>query len=244
MNTLKLIKNNLMTLNISTHKNILLQILKDIYTDNSLGPLLGFKGGTAAHLFYNLSRFSVDLDFDLLDKNKEEEVFAKVEKIAAEFGTIRNKTNKRYTLFIVLSYSEEAHNIKIEINKRSFGSQYELKNYLGISMLVMKKEDMSAHKLVAMTERGKIANRDVFDVWFFLKNNWEINKEIVEKRTKMKFKDYLKKCIKFIEDFSGREILSGMGELLDEKQKAWVKANLKKDVLFLLKVKYEDENNS
>ncbi|MCP6718585.1 MAG: hypothetical protein KJI70_03595 [Patescibacteria group bacterium] len=39
----------------------------------------------------------------------------------------------------------------------------------------------------------------------------------------------------------GREILSGMGELLDEKQGAWVKVNLKKDVLFLLKVRYEDE---
>lgn len=30
------------------HKSILIQILKEIYTDNSLGPLLGFKGGSAA----------------------------------------------------------------------------------------------------------------------------------------------------------------------------------------------------
>ncbi len=34
-------------------------------------------------------------------------------------------------------------------------------------MLVMKKEDMFAHKLVAMTERTGMANRDIFDVWFF-----------------------------------------------------------------------------
>ena len=48
------------------HKNILIKILKDIYTDNTIGPILGFKGGTAAYLFYDLPRFSVDIDFDLI----------------------------------------------------------------------------------------------------------------------------------------------------------------------------------
>jgi predicted nucleotidyltransferase component of viral defense system len=225
-----------MTLNTATHKNILIKILKDIYTDSSLGPLLGFKGGTAMYLFYDLERFSVDLDFDLLDETKEQEVFDKMENIVKEYGTIKEKTNKRHTLFILLSYNEEAQNIKVEINKRSFGSQYEVKNYLGISMLVMKKEDMFAHKLVAMTERTKIANRDVFDVYFFLKNNWAINKEIVEKRTEMEFTKYLEKCIKSVENISNRGILSGMGELIDGKQKDWVKAKLKQDTAFLLKL--------
>ena len=62
-------------LNIEKHKGILVRILKDMYTDNTLGPVLGFKGGTAALLFYDLSRFSVDLDFDLLDPEKEDYVF-------------------------------------------------------------------------------------------------------------------------------------------------------------------------
>ena len=230
-----------MTLKIATHKNILLKILKDIYTDTSLGPLLGFKGGTATYLFYNLDRFSVDLDFDLLDENRGQEVFDKVEKIAKEYGAIKEKRNKKHTLFILLSYSEEAQNIKIEINKRSFGSQYEVKNYLGISMLIMKREDMFAHKLVAMIERNKIANRDIYDIHFFLKNNWEINKEIVEKRTEMKFIDYLKKCIEFVENIPDRGILSGMGELINEKQKHWAKSKLKKDTVFLLKLALDNE---
>ena len=46
-----------MTLDIVTHKTMLIRILKDIYTDQDLAPLLGFKGGTAAYLFYNLGRF-------------------------------------------------------------------------------------------------------------------------------------------------------------------------------------------
>lgn len=225
----------------NVHKTILLQILKDIYTDTSLGPILGFKGGTAANLFYDLGRFSVDLDFDLLKGDKESFIFDKVEKILREYGTIKEKYRKKHTLLFVISYDEKSQNIKVEINRRVFGSRYELKNYLGISMLIMVREDMFAHKLVAVLERTKIANRDVYDIWHFLRNRWLINKEIVEKRTGKNFKDYLKKCIAFVESLSDRNILSGMGELLDEKQKAWAKTNLRKDTVFLLKVRLEQE---
>ena len=227
-------------LNQTTHKNILLQILKEIYTDTSLGPLLGFKGGTAAYLFYGLDRFSVDLDLDLLDETKEDYVFEKIKNILNNFGEIKEKFKKRNTLFFILSYNLEAQNIKIEISRRNFGSQYELKNYLGISMLVMARADMFAHKLVALTDRPNLTNRDLYDLWFCLKNNWEINKEIAEKRTKMNFKDYLKKCLLVAEGVEERNILSGIGELLDEKQKKWIKENLKKDLIFLLKLKLEE----
>lgn len=36
-------------------------------------------------------------------------------------------------------------------------------------MLVMAKEDMFAHKLIATRERVGKTNRHVYDVWFFLK---------------------------------------------------------------------------
>lgn len=223
------------------HKTVLLQILKDVYSEASLGPVLGFKGGTAAHFFYGLDRFSVDLDFDLLNENRESVVFEKVDGILRGYGIIKEKREKQHTLFFLLSYDGKAQNIKVEINRRIFGSRYELKNYLGIPMLVMVKEDMFAHKLVAALERTKTANRDVYDIWHFLKSRWPINKEIVEKRTKMGFKDHLKSCIEFVESLSDRNILSGMGELLDEKQKAWARSNLRKDTVFLLKIRLEQE---
>jgi len=226
----------------NVHKTILLQILKDIYTDTSLGPVLGLKGGTAAHFFYDLGRFSVDLDFDLLNAAKENIVSKRIESIIREYGTIKERQKKLNTLFFLLSYGEKTKNIKLEINRRNFGSQYEVKSYLGVSMLVMVREDMFANKLVAMLERKKIASRDVFDVWHFLKNRWPINKEIVERRTKSSFKDYLEKCIKFVEALSDRAILAGIGELIDASQKAWIKAHLKEDTAFLLKVRLEQEN--
>ncbi|HXK35150.1 MAG TPA: nucleotidyl transferase AbiEii/AbiGii toxin family protein [Candidatus Paceibacterota bacterium] len=218
-----------------------MKILKNIYTDTNLGPILGFKGGTAAYLFHELSRASLDLDFDLLDETKKDQVFEKIELIARNYGKIKEHRKKRYNLFLLLSYEDEAPNIKIEINRREFGSKYEVKSYLGISMKIMVREDMFAHKLVAMYERIGAANRDIYDVWFFLEKDWPINKEIVEKRTEMSFRDFLQKCIEALEKLPDRSILAGMGELLDAKQKDWVRAELKAETIFQLKLKLENE---
>ena len=230
-----------MSLNTATHKNILLKILKDIYGDTELGRWLGFKGGTVAYLFYGLPRFSVDLDFDLLGRGKENYVFKRIEKIISAYGKIKKADKKRFSLFFLLSYNEESHNIKVEINRRNFGSQYELKSYLGISMKVMAREDMAAHKLTAMYERIGKTNRDIFDVWFFLNNDWPVNRDIIEKRTGFSFKKFLEKNISALEKMPNQGILSGIGELLGEKQKAWVKTNLKKDTVFLLKLALDNE---
>ena len=230
-----------MALDYSKHKNILLQILKDIYSDNAIAPYLGFKGGTAALLFYGLSRDSVDLDFDLLDESKEAEVFKKIQEIAASYGKIIDSRVKRFNLVTIISYELKAQHVKIEVNRRSFGSKYDLKTFLGISMLVMVREDMFAHKLTAMCERFGKASRDIYDVYFFAKNNWPINKTIVEARTGIGFREFLLKCIDLLEKMDNKNILSGMGELLAEKQKIWARANLKNDTIFLLKLMLESE---
>jgi predicted nucleotidyltransferase component of viral defense system len=226
-------------LNIDRHKFILVQILKEIYSNISISSLLGLKGGTALYLFYNLPRFSVDLDFNLIDAKEKEKVFPVIPNILKKFGVLKDEREKKNTLFFLLSYGEKARNIKVEISKRAFPDHYEVKNYLGISMLVLRKEDMFAHKLVTLTERKTVANRDFFDLWFFMKNNWEVNREIVEMRSGMELTKYLKDCVKKVEKIDERYILQGLGEILDEKNKKWAKENLKKDLLFYLRLYLE-----
>lgn len=230
-----------MTLNYPKHKNILLQILKDIFSDTSLAPFLGFKGGTAALMFYDLNRNSVDLDFDLLDKSREQEVFEKIQKIANNYGKIIDSRIKMFNLVIVIAHDLKSQNIKIEVNRRDFGSRYELKTLLGISMLVMVKEDMFANKLMAMYERVGKTSRDIYDVYFFAKNNWPINKKIVENRSGLNFKEVLTKSIELLEKTNNRHILDGLGEVLSDSQKDWARAKLKTETIFLLKAWLESE---
>ena len=230
-----------MTLNYSKHKTILLQILKDIYSDTSIAPHLGFKGGTAAMMFYGLPRNSVDLDLDLLDESKENEVFRKINEIVRNYGKVTDSSIQKSNLRNVISYDSKAQNIKVEVNRRQFGSRYEIKTYLGISMLVMTRDDMFAHKLMAMIERVGKTSRDIFDVQYFIKNNWPINKEIVEKRAGVSFKKVLEKAISMLEAMNNKHILDGLGELLSEPQKDSARAKLKDDTIFLLKVMHDSE---
>ncbi len=230
-----------MTLDYSKHKNILLQILKDIYSDTSIAPHLGFKGGTAALMFYDLTRHSVDIDLDLLNEDKTQEIFDKIQKIATNYGKIVDSKIKRFNFVTVISYDQKSQNIKIEINRRDFGSKYELKTLLGISMLVMVKEDMFANKLMAMYERIGKTSRDVYDVYFFAKNNWPINRELAENRAKMTFKKVLTKCVELLEKMNNRHILDGLGEMLTESQKDWARTKLRNETIFLLKAWLESE---
>jgi predicted nucleotidyltransferase component of viral defense system len=226
-----------MRLDISTHKTILFQILKDIYTDTTISPFLGFKGGTAALIFYGLDRFSVDLDFDLLDQAQEEVVFEHVENIIRKYGTLREANRKRFGIFFVLSYEDRARHIKVEINRRQFGSRYEIKTYLGVSMLVMVPDDLFAHKLMDMHECIGKTSRDIYDVWFFLQKRFPINREIVQERSGMSFDEFIQTCIRQLEKLNNRHILDGVGEFLTGSQKDWAKAKLREDTIALLKLK-------
>lgn len=223
------------------HKNILLQILKDIYSDTFIAPFLGFKGGTAALLFYGLNRDSVDLDFDLLNESKEAQVFANIHTIAKGYGAIVESRIKRYNLLNIISYEPGAQKIKIEVNRRNFGSTYTMQTLLGISMLVMVREDMFAHKLMALHERVGKTSRDVYDIWYFLKNNWPINKEIVEQRSGKPFKEMLDTTAGQLEKMDNKHILDGLGDFLTEPQKDWARAKLRTETIFLLRARRESE---
>ncbi len=217
------------------------QILKDIYTDVSIAPLLGFKGGTCAYFFYGLPRFSVDLDFDLFstDEMTQKSVFGTVKNILEHYGEIKDNHIKRNTIFFLLSYGDADHNIKVEVSIRihipDIQEHYELKEYLGISMLVGKKDYLFASKLAAFTSRRETAMRDIYDIWYFAKNNWDINAEVLKTRTNKTIKEHLTDCITIVEGIKDNQILQGLGELLNEKEKAWVKTNLRKEAIFLLK---------
>lgn len=229
-------------LNKEKHQLIMGRILKDIYTDIEISSLLGFKGGTSAYFFYGLPRFSVDLDFDLfiLGEETKKTVFEKIIKILGKYGEIKDSYIKRFTIFAVLSYGDGDHNIKVEINSRELPemakSHYEIKEYLGISMFVAKKDYLFSSKLLALTSRKETAMRDIYDIHFFASNSWDINDEVIKKECGKNTKEYLIDCIAFIEKVRDNQILQRLAEMISsEKERIWIKTHLKEETVFLLK---------
>ncbi|MDP3450557.1 MAG: nucleotidyl transferase AbiEii/AbiGii toxin family protein [Anaerolineaceae bacterium] len=220
--------------NIDLHKSFFISILRDIYSDPELRTSLGFKGGTAAMLFYNLPRFSVDLDFDLLNVENKERIFEKLKKILPNYGSLDEATDKRYTLFFLITYSKGERHLKIEISKRPNKATFVIKNYLGISMLVMNEADMSACKIAALLTRKRFATRDVFDTWYFFKNNWPINEALLTEKTNLTLLEALEKTKTRVKKIKKTELLAGLGDLLDQSQKDWVRAKLIEELVFYL----------
>jgi len=225
-------------LNKEKHDIIMKKLLVDIYKDHLLASNLVFKGGTACYLFYGLPRFSVDLDFNLIDADLKEAVFERIKKIAAKYGKIEEPYIERYTIFTLVAYEKNAQKLKIEISIRAHDeNSQELKNFMGVSFLVMKKAAMVANKLIALAERKKLANRDVFDAHWFLSNvrDWDIDENIIKRKTGKDLLEYFEYLIGFVEkNVSEKDILSGLGELITNKQKDWIRKNLKKELLFEL----------
>jgi len=226
-------------IDINRHKFFLVQILKDIYNDVELGNYLGFKGGSALMFFYGLPRFSIDLDFNLLNKEKQDFVYEKVRKIILKYGEIHDEAKKHFGPIIVLDYGVGERKLKVEISNRTFDDSYEIKNLLGISIKVMCMPDMFAHKLCALYDRGVLVSRDIFDSWFFMKKLTPVNTGLIEERMQTPYKEYMQVCINQLAPIKENRLLQGLGELMDSEMKTFVRNELKNETISLLKF-YKD----
>lgn len=217
------------------HRKVMFELLRDIYEEPKLSSILGFKGGTALYFLYGLNRFSVDLDFDLLDASKLEEVYDLVCKIASKYGQLKDHAIKHFGCMIVVSYKAGWRQLKIDISRREFPNSYELKNYLGLMVNMMKIEDIFANKLVALTNRKELAPRDIFDLYFLAKSDFAINEEAIKCRTGGSLAEQLDLAIACIEKSNPKQYLAALGELLDSKQQHWVREKMQAETLTALK---------
>ena len=225
-------------LDIAKHKTILTNILIDIYKEDLLGSSLGFKGGTASMLFYNLPRFSTDLDFDLLNNDgNTEDVIKTMTQLLSKKYDVKEQIEKYNTLFWLVSYGDGLINIKIEVSTREKPfDTYDIKTLYGIKLKVSKIGDMIANKMVAATERAVTANRDLFDIHFFLSSIYvnNINYDIIKYRTGKEPVEFYTFLYGIVSNIENKNILDGLGEVLNDGQKDWVKSKLKIELLGLI----------
>lgn len=212
------------------HKQILIKILVDIFKE--FGGRLCFKGGTCAYLFYELPRISLDLDFDLLSPFEKKDIDA-LRAILVKKGMIRDCKDKRFTIFFLLAYEKYAPNIKIEFNKRVWeNNAYKTIWFLGVEMRIADESTVLTNKLVALSDRRMPVARDLFDGYYLLKLGFKLNEKLIMERTGKTLEDYIEFLIPFIErTYDSKNILHGLGEVLENKQKDWVKKELIQEIV-------------
>ena len=216
---------------------MLSKVLLNIYKDPFLNRNLGFKGGTCAMFFYGLDRLSVDLDFDLLnnlDTKQRQKLIDQLGSILKQFGKITDFADKQNTILFEIKYQDYARRLKVEISKRKLPASYQIKNFLGENIPIMKEEDLFAHKLLALLNRKWVANRDIYDIRFFLQKGIKPNPQIIKKLSGKDLKEYLQQVKKFIENYDFNKILYGLGELLEPSKKHFAKTKMKSQILGFL----------
>lgn len=212
-------------MDINKHRYYLIQVLLAIFRDQELSRLLAFKGGTSLMLFHKLTRFSTDLDFNLLNPSQADKVYQRLHQLLLRFGTIDDEANKFYGPILVLNYGKGERMLKVEVSSREYPNHYEVRTLMGVNIRVMTMPDMFAHKLCALSER--ITPRDIYDVWFFLQQRTEINEEIVRLRTGKSVSDFASDCAQLVKTYSPRILMQGLGEvLLDNASKNFVRKQL------------------
>lgn len=213
-------------LNTILHRKYMFEILTNLFQTN-FAKNLAFKWWTACYFLHSLDRFSTDLDFNYIWETNEDKLFLEIEKLLSKYWTIKESYNKRFTIFFLFSYGESDMNIKIEINKRNRENNvYETINFFWNDIIVMDKSSIFANKLVALTDRKIMVNRDLYDIWFFYKNNFPINEQIILERTWKTYKEYLEFLLDFISKINTKNLLHWLWEVLNPKQKTFVKEKL------------------
>lgn len=218
------------------HREIMYRILRDIFS-GEYRTHLAFKGGTLCYFLYALDRFSTDLDIDLVRDVTDEGIFLTyIETLLSKYGKIKEKTRKRFTFFFLLSYGESDMNIKIEINTRIWTeNQYEMVSFFGLDILAQDRSTIFANKLVALTDRSTIVNRDIYDVYFFFHHMFPINDALIMERTGKTTTEYLRYLQLYLEkNANPKNLLDWLGEVLDPKQKSWVKEKLWNELMGVL----------
>ena len=207
------------------HRIIMLSIIQDIFK-SKIGKYFWFKWWTACYFLYWLDRFSTDLNFDLLDENQH--IDEQLIDIVSKYWKIK-KWNK-----IEISYWEKDVNIKIDVNRHIWKeNRYEVLNLYWTPLSVQTKDTIFANKLVAYYERW--TNRDIYDIYFFLKNGFDINEWVVFERTGMSVNKLLEetknKLLKLPKNY---KILDWLWEVLSLEQKNYTKNFLVRDLIWFI----------
>src|SRR3989344_1092690 len=194
-------------------QNILLFI---IY--HRFGREIVFKGGTALYKCFGLNRFSEDLDFNAqqdvdstfigeglkrfkIEYEKKESSFKRSKSIALRIkGPLYNgERNSFCKVVLEFSLREEAQETPIIKTIGRF-----MEEIPSFDVFVMAEKEILSEKVRAIMTRNKA--RDVYDLWFLLKQNVEFDEKMINQKMK-----YYKK------EFDGAEFLGA----IMEKESIW-----------------------
>ena len=184
----------------NAEKDYLLEFLLYALSDDR--RFLVFKGGTALYKFYNLNRFSEDLDFDLIGKRIDTDKMIKkitrnlelagMQRTLPEKIEYSNETNIRFVIRGPLYDGNKSSmsRVTINISKRERPITPQIKLLIAtypeipsFELSVLDVKEIAAEKIRCIMTRDK--PRDIYDLWFLSKKGVMLDTFLVNKKLKI-----------------------------------------------------------
>ncbi len=226
------------------HLAWLYRLLSAISDNTFLVSQLRFKGGASAAMRGILDRFSIDLDFDLIDLSEIKAVRQNLEQIFRKLNLqIKDQSQKVPQYFLKYENKEsKRNNLKLDITCLPIkNNDYEPVHYHEIDRIIYSQTTatMFANKLVTVIDRfnkhHSIAGRDIFDVHTYFIKGYAYKPEIIEERTGNSAQAFIKILIDFIKKHLTQTIIDqDLNALLPATHFQQIRKILKQEVLLFL----------
>lgn len=191
-----------------------IEVLDVLNSDKLLNSLI-FSDGSMLRLCFGLPRFSVDLDFFTAKGCDTDKLFDTLRMTLDKRYSIKDASNKFFTLLFEIRNSAYPRSLKIEIRKGDKEikteqaiafSRYSSKQIL---LNVVSLQSTMELKIEAFIDREEI--RDIFDIEFLFKKGIAFNTS----------QSHLRKMLEIIDYFKKTDYTVKLGSLLEEVQRRY-----------------------
>lgn len=159
---------------------------------------LVFKGGTALLKFYQLDRFSDDLDFTATGELDDEQLFGKAERDLDNYGAaVAERTVERTDTSVIARFGirgplytgtrRSLNFVRIEVNRESGARDVQNRRYTppfpdipSFEVAVLGEPEILAEKIRAIMTRRQ--PRDLYDVYHLLQKSVLVDSELVQEK--------------------------------------------------------------
>ncbi|HEY5122139.1 MAG TPA: nucleotidyl transferase AbiEii/AbiGii toxin family protein [Ignavibacteria bacterium] len=195
-----------------------IEVLDRLNTKRFLQNLV-FCGGTMMRLCWELDRYSVDLDFWIINNMDFGKLFKDLKTELSQYYKVTDSANKYHTIVFELKTPAYPRSLKVEIRKEQKKIKIEntiaFSKFSNIQVLIkaVSLEDMMNAKIQAFLSRKEI--RDIYDIEFMFKRGIPIETE----------KENLHLLLKGIEALTKKDYTVKLGSLLEANHRKYYTEN-------------------
>ena len=205
-------------------ENTIIEVVQTV-AKSEAGDHLTFKGGTALKLFYDLPRYSEDIDYDFLGKIPSEKMLDILKSLVSKKKwEITDYAVKYNTILLELRFAGPERNfrVKIEISTREKELKTTLQSLRGVPVLTLEPSFLMTEKLITFVQRQ--AGRDIFDAWFILNNAFPLDETMLVDNFGGRT-NFFSTLLDLIQKADSKKILRNTGKLLSVDQRNWIKTS-------------------